>query len=168
MPSFKDHTPYQLRPEVSCDWLRFHHLARRGLARGGAPGAADLDAALQHVRGEPFTVTVRGRYAWAEPLRQEAISEIIDAAETLARHHLDEGDWNRTKAAAESGLIGVPGAEQLHRLRFAALAELDDMEGLKAAIKQLDTYNETSGVETETETIDLIDRLLRRGGPKPR
>lgn len=46
---------YRLDPRVHCDYHEAKHLIRRGLRRGGPAGDQDLAAALDLVRGVPFT-----------------------------------------------------------------------------------------------------------------
>ncbi|WP_405633937.1 MULTISPECIES: hypothetical protein [unclassified Streptomyces] len=77
---------YRLSPTARCDWTRFTQLAERGLAKGPEAGAgiADLEAALDLVRGRPFG---GADLAWAAARIQEMLVRITDVAHTLATWH---------------------------------------------------------------------------------
>ncbi|MCI0688652.1 MAG: LysM peptidoglycan-binding domain-containing protein [Sporichthyaceae bacterium] len=154
---------YQLHPDVRCDWLRFKRLARRGATIGGVAGAADLQSALELIRGVPFTADGRtARYGWAEPHRQAIRAGIVDAAAALADHHLAHGDWAGADQAASAGLLAVPDSEQLWRRRFTALAGSGDQEALTAAVAALDRLNEAAGLDMDQETLTLLEQLATR------
>jgi hypothetical protein len=131
------------------------------MQRDSTDGATDVIAALRLVRGVPFTVPVRGtRYAWAEPLRQDMVSTIVDTAAWLAEHHLAARHWAAADAAAQAGLRAARGAEQLWRLRFQALHRAGDPPRLLEAMAELDQFNEFHGLDLEPETAELLNRLM--------
>lgn len=122
----------------------------------------NLQAALKLVRGIPFEGTSRGRYAWAEPVRQRLISQIVDAAWTLAKRHLMDGRWAAAEEAAVVGLGVEPAQENLWRLRILAAhrrnpqAEAEAIDGLLTVTEQLEC-------ELEPETEHLLDTLKNPG-----
>ncbi|MET7544079.1 hypothetical protein [Streptomyces sp. NPDC005507] len=70
---------YRLSPTARCDWTRFTQLAERGLAHGPDTGIADLEAALDLVRGRPFG---GADLVWAAARIQEMLVRITDVAHT--------------------------------------------------------------------------------------
>ncbi|MFE5028157.1 hypothetical protein ACFRAO_33820 [Streptomyces sp. NPDC056656] len=76
---------YRHSPTTRCDWTRFTQLAKRGLAKGPQAGAdiADLEAALDLVRGRPFG---GADLTWAAARTQE-MPGITEVTHTLATWH---------------------------------------------------------------------------------
>jgi nucleoid-associated protein YgaU len=109
----------RLRPDVTCDWHDFQHLARRGLAAGES-GLADLEAALMLIRGRPFLGIDPRRYTWAERHVQEMVSIIADAAQKAATQLLSEGEPGRACDAASAGLGVDQTNEALLRLAVSS------------------------------------------------
>ncbi|MBB1258332.1 LysM peptidoglycan-binding domain-containing protein [Streptomyces alkaliterrae] len=147
---------------VDSDWRRFQELVESGSRLSGDEGTEKLKAALRLVRGTPFSGVPPNRYVWAEPLLQEMIAAIVDAAEILAERHLVAGRAREALWAAAQGLQAAPEAEQLHRARFTALAALGDFDGLRKAADELEQLNEALGVEAEEETMETLRALLAR------
>ncbi|MFJ7630496.1 hypothetical protein ACIQZN_28825 [Streptomyces sp. NPDC097595] len=74
---------YRFGGDTGTDWHRFQALALRGRLKG-EDGAGDLSAALELVRGRPFDGIPPRRYVWAEYLRQDMITAVVDTAALLA------------------------------------------------------------------------------------
>jgi DNA-binding SARP family transcriptional activator/LysM repeat protein len=119
----------------------------------------DLEAGLQLVRGIPFEGCHRRRYAWAEPLRQRLISEIVDASYELARRRLMEGRWRAAESAVVVGLRIEPAQEHLWRLRILAAHESRNPAAEQEAIDRLLTITEQLECELEPETEQLLTAL---------
>lgn len=114
----------------------------------------NLETALGLLRGAPLQGTHPRRYAWAEPLRQRLIGEIVDASYELARRRLMEGRWRAAEQAAVTGLSVGPAQESLWRLRLLAARESRNKPALDEAVDRLLAATEQYGeLEPETETL---------------
>ena len=87
----------RLAASVSSDWERFQSLLAGGVNRAGETSLAE---ALALVRGTPLG-SFEFQWSWAEQLRSDMVSMIIDAAATLAdrctaREEHELADWART------------------------------------------------------------------------
>ncbi|TDD66994.1 hypothetical protein E1262_20440 [Jiangella aurantiaca] len=147
---------YTLRPGVRSDWDDWCDLLPDGPARATT---ADLRAALELVRGRPFSGRGRRRYAWADHLAQEMIASIVDASHELALRALVDGDpWEALRAALV-GLSVEPGVELLWRDRLKAEAVLGDRDRLLDTIEKLRATAADLGGDLEAETEELIEQL---------
>lgn len=149
---------YTLAPAVTCDWTRFQQLAQRGLA-AGANGIADLQAALELVRGQPFSGVSPRRYAWAEYLRQEMISAIVDVAHAVAEQ--SGPDHQAAKNAASKGLLAAPESELLWCDLIMAEYQAGNYTGVESAIDRLTARNDELGVEHEAHTVEVLQYVLQ-------
>lgn len=153
---------YWLSPAVRCDWTRFQQLAKRGLTAGPRTGIADLEAALELVRGRPFA----GRdYPWAGPLQQEMISRICDVAHALAVwHNPQDGsvapDLDAARRAIAVGLEVEETCELLYRDWMRIEHAAGNRAGIHTAIAQLQQANRRHDLGLEPETEQTIQDLL--------
>lgn len=121
---------YVLHEDVRLDWARFS-----ALAKGGRDGRdpADLRAALDLVRGEPFADCFEW---WIDIALVETMrAEIVDAADLLAQLELERGDPHAARRAALTGLSAETAAEQLWRALMRAEDEAGNPEGVTEAWK---------------------------------
>ncbi|PZF86513.1 hypothetical protein C1I92_01530 [Jiangella anatolica] len=147
---------YTLRPLVRSDWDDWRDLLPHGTSRAAT---ADLRAALQLVRGRPFSGRGRRRYAWADHLAQEMIASIVDVCHELALRSLVERDpWEALRAAL-LGLSVEPGMELLWRDRLKAEAAIGDGKVVLDSVEWLRATAVDLGGELEAETEDLIEEL---------
>jgi hypothetical protein len=105
---------------VRCDWDNLRLLARRELAAQPADTAlADLRAALDLVRGEPFA----GQHSciWAEFAKREMISAIVDVADALAARLTETGHPAGARTATARPVRGTGCSANLARNPDAAL-----------------------------------------------
>nr|WP_238362803.1 LysM peptidoglycan-binding domain-containing protein [Actinopolymorpha pittospori] len=123
----------------------------------------NLEAALQLVRGIPFEGTHRKRYAWAEPIKQRLISELVDASYELTRRRLLEGRWRAAEQAVVVGLRIEPAQENLWRLRILAAHESRSPAAEAEAIERLLTITEQLECDLEPETERLLAALKSPG-----
>lgn len=89
----------------------FRRLRARGEARGGKAGIADLRAALDLVRGEPFGGLKGGGRPWfadGPRLDQQLVYAVVDVAHTLATHDLSRGDHANAEATAQRAAQAAP------------------------------------------------------------
>ncbi|MFE7506714.1 LysM peptidoglycan-binding domain-containing protein [Promicromonospora sp. NPDC057488] len=133
---------------------------------GGAPLEAapeDLEAALALVRAVPFDGTHGRRYAWAEPLRQRLVAEIVDASFALAKRRLLEGRWRSAEEAVVVGLRVEPAQESLWRIRILAAHESRDPAAESEAIERLLSITERLECDLQPETEQLLAALKSPG-----
>jgi DNA-binding SARP family transcriptional activator len=149
---------YRLHPGIKTDWHMFRELLPSGPAT--AP-SADLVAALDLVRDQPFKGVNPRRYIWAERIQQEMIAAIGDVADELARRALSGGDHRLALKAVMTGLAAEPGSEQLWRHRLRAHHAAGDRIALERAADQLTALADELGGELEDETLELLRQLLR-------
>ncbi|MEU1629457.1 hypothetical protein ABZ746_29900 [Streptomyces sp. NPDC020096] len=102
---------YRFADTVTTDWAQFQNLVRSGLNTADSSGAQCLRQALELVRGRPFAATQPRRCMWAEPLVQDMIPAIVDAAAALAERRLVAGDPRGAVWAATKGLHAAPETE---------------------------------------------------------
>lgn len=160
LPMVNESDGYNFAPTVGCDWRRFKSLARRGMA-AGPDGIGQLQAALDLVRGQPFAGVSPRRYAWAEHLKQDMISAIVDVAHALSVRLLEVRDPYGARRAATKGLLAAPEAELLWRDLLRAEYGAHNPAGIQHAIDRLSALNDELGVDMEPETIALIEELER-------
>lgn len=149
---------YRLHPAVRSDWDDWQALM------SGGPALAEtetLQAALDLVRGRPFDGAHPRRYAWAEPVRQVMISQIVDVADELAARHLRHGQWRAAEAAAVVGLGVEPGMERLWRHRVMAAEGARDTRARDEIVRRLLAITDELGGDLEPETEELLGRLRR-------
>ncbi|WP_326615689.1 LysM peptidoglycan-binding domain-containing protein [Streptomyces decoyicus] len=152
---------YALAPAVDSDWHHFQRLTAAAAKTPGPQAAAQLRAALELVRGRPFSGVNSRRYAWAEHQAQDMISAIVDAAAGLAEHCLAQGDPRGALWAATKGLDAAPEMENLYRILFRTYAALGDWDALERAAEKLDTLNMELGVDMEEATAEILSQLSK-------
>ena len=151
---------YSFLPSVTTDVSRWDEL----LAQSPMQASTEqLEQALSLVRGIPFEGTHRKRYAWAEPLKQRLISEIVDASYELARRRLMAGRWRAAEQAVVVGLLIEPAQENLWRLRILAAHESRNPAAESEAIERLLTITEQLECDLEPETEQLLAALKTPG-----
>jgi DNA-binding SARP family transcriptional activator len=151
---------YALHESVRLDWADFSALARRGRA---GRAAADLRAALELVRGEPFADCY---YWWIDIALVETMrAEIVDAADLLAQLELADGDPSASARAARKGLSAETAAEQLWRALMRAEHEAGNQRGVADAwTRCLDAINEIAPDGDPHPETERLFRQLSNGG----
>lgn len=153
LPRHQAGAGYAFLPSVTSDVDDWDLLLQRSPLT--AP-TENLEAALRLVRGIPFEGTHRRRYAWAEPLKQRLISEIVDASFELTRRRLMEGRWLAAEQSVVVGLRVEPAQENLWRLRILAAHESRNPVAETEAIERLLTITEQLECDLEAETEQLL------------
>jgi hypothetical protein len=151
---------YRLAEPVTSDWQQFQELTAKGLAATGDHADDLLRAALDLVRGRPFSAVPPRRYVWAEHLAQDMIAAVVDAAATLGERRLAVADPRGALWATTKGLDVAPEVEHLHRIQFRAHHALGDREGLERAAAQLEQLCDELGSDMEEATVELLRSLL--------
>jgi DNA-binding SARP family transcriptional activator len=151
---------YRLHPAIRTDWHVFTELVPNGPARAST---ADLTAALDMVRDQPFKGVNPRRYIWAERIQQEMTAAIGDVAAELARRALLAEDHRLALKAVMTGLTADPGSETLWRYRLRAHHVAGDRVALRQAADQLTALADELGGDLEDETTVLLEQLLKSG-----
>jgi hypothetical protein len=160
VPALGEGRLYALLGSVRCDWDEFRELARRGLGRGD--GVEDLLAALELVRGQPFSGAGSHSYVWAEFIKQEMISAIVDVAHAVAVRLTERGDPAGARAAIARGLGVEPGSELLYRDLFLAEQRAGNAAGIEEAAERLMVTLGELGLDMELETVELLNQVRGR------
>jgi len=160
LPRLQAGEGYAFGPAVTTDAGDWEHLL--GHDPLNAP-TERLEEALSLVRGIPFEGVHRKRYAWAEPIRQRLISEIVDVSSELAHRRLMEGRWRSAEQAVVVGLRIEPAQENLWRLRILAAHESRNPAAETEAIERLLTITEQLECDLEPETEQLLAALKTPG-----
>ncbi len=160
-----------LGPGVRCDWSEFRALVALSQRQPRHEAMESLRAALQRVRGAPFSYVPEGTHDWASSERIASNIEIAvaDAAHRLCRWALEQGDDELAMWATHQGLLASPGQEALYRDRMEAAAVTGDPTRLRKvltdaqrAVRSIDPLDDLSH-----ETVALYDhlstKLERRG-----
>jgi DNA-binding SARP family transcriptional activator len=151
---------YQLAGQPRLDWDRFEMLADAGRKQGAA-GAEALAAALDLVRGTPFTTAAPGSYDWALGYRTEMEAAIGSVAERLGQLRLEQNDVIGARRAARRGLCGAPYDERLYRLLMLAAHASDHPSGVESVMHELTDVLGFDPDSTDRHTRDLYQRLRR-------
>src|SRR5690606_11985392 len=157
LPRYQCLAGYRLHKEVTSDWDRWHDLLPAGPT--AAPTEA-LEQALSLVRGRPFDGVRCRRHAWAETLKQQMISAIVDAAHAPARRGVMGGPCRGAGAAVGTGLSGERGMERLWRVRILAAYAGGNQVALQAAVDRLLAIAGELGGDLEQPTEDLLEQLV--------
>lgn len=160
-----DDARYRFANQVTSDWQLFQDLAAKGAASSGDHADDLLRAALDMVRGRPFSGVPPRKYVWAEHLAQDMIAAIVDAAATLGERRLALADPRGALWATTKGLDVAPEAEHLYRINFRAHHALGDHEGLERAAGQLERLCDALGSDMEDATVELLRSLLASAAP---
>jgi DNA-binding SARP family transcriptional activator len=153
---------YALHESVRLDWADFSALAMRGRA---GRAAADLRAALELVRGQPFAECY---YWWIDIALVETMrAEIVDTADLLAQLELADRDPLAAARAARKGLSAETAAEQLWRALMRAEHEAGNPRGVADAwTRCLDAINELAPDGDPHPETERLFRQLSQGGDK--
>ncbi len=149
-------TGYRFHPGVTTDWDEWRQLVGDDPALAGTQ---QLVAALDLVRGQPFTGVNPRRYGWAEHLKQEMIAAIVDTAHELAQRALRGGDAHLARKASTIGLQVEPGMELLWRDRIKAEHLAGNRLGIDDAIARMTAISADLGDDLEVATVRLIAEL---------
>ncbi|MWA07707.1 LysM peptidoglycan-binding domain-containing protein [Streptomyces sp. BA2] len=158
--------PYTLSDKICCDWHRLQHAVEAALPHGPA-GLAQLEKALDQVRGRPFGAHP---LPWSEPLQQEMVMRIVSVAHIVATYRLSPSphqDLTLARRATATGLEVDQTAELLYRDWFQIEAAAGNRSGLNTAIARLDQVNRSLQLPMEIETEQLIHHLLQQVSPTP-
>jgi DNA-binding SARP family transcriptional activator len=153
------HGQYALHPDTRVDWREFEALTTEGIS---SAGTGPLTAALNMIRGQPFTGCY---YWWLESAIVDAVtSRIVAAAERLAELSLAGHDPAAAVRAARIGLTADASAEQLWRIVMRAEHAAGNLAGVRGAWGRcLDMITEVAADgQPDSATSAVYDELLAR------
>jgi hypothetical protein len=141
-----------LGPGVRCDWAEFRAFVALSERQSRHEAMASLRAALELVRGAPFSYVGHRTYGWSssELIASNIEIAIGDAAHRLCRWALEQGDDETAMWATHQGLLASPGQEALFRDRMEAAAASGDPTRLRAVFGE---------AQEAVRCIDLLDEL---------
>ncbi|MFI8930598.1 hypothetical protein ACIG3E_23330 [Streptomyces sp. NPDC053474] len=144
---------------VECDWDHFQYLYTAAQNTPSEHGEQFLRRALHLVRGRPFAQIPTRRYSWAEPLTNDIIELVTDAAHELADRCLRRSDGRGALWAASRGLDVAREREDLWRLKIRALDLLGNSDDLEQAIRQLEQLLVDLDILMENKTAEMLSSL---------
>lgn len=143
---------------LGCDLQRFRRLVEAG----------DSRAALELVRGEPFSNLPEG-YEWVDnALVYRLQCEVVAAADKLATEFLQAGQLKDAVWAANQGLSCAPEHEGLRLQRARVEAALGDLSALRRTIVEIETVAAELDAEPLPETRSALDQLLQEAAARGR
>jgi hypothetical protein len=152
-------SPYRLEG-VLVDAELFRRLRLRGVARG-ADGITDLGAALDLVKGPPFSDRRPDGYGWLaeNPLDHIYAGMLVDVAHIVATHHLAAGEPEKAVAAAQVALR-AGSSEDVPLLDLVAACDLMDNRGEADAYVKRILANHDAEVEEDLppRTAEILFR----------
>ncbi len=159
---------YRLQAGIETDVDRFTALVCAARSEPGEQGRRHLQAALDLVRGTPFTGGGGDMYRWADfGLRTEIECLVDAAAHELASRCIDAGDSPGAARAAMISLRLVGLCEQCYRWRLLAAA--DNPTEIRKIMGELDNLlkreNPQVGADNlvGTDLLALGEKLLSSG-----
>jgi hypothetical protein len=161
-PRTPDAGAHRLHPAVRTDWSRWLELVGDDAATTPTDRLVD---ALELVSGRPFDGVAERHYAWAEPIRQEMASAVIDVAHEVSRRALTNGDAATARRAARVGRSIDPGNELLWRDALRAEYIAGNREAQRRLVDQLLALADDLDTDLEPETEQLLAELERRAVP---
>lgn len=147
-----------LADDVRTDWLELVSAA----AVGSGPDEGErLRTVLARVRGEAFSGTPAGHYAWLQfhQAAREARLVGVASARRLSALASSRGDRDSAEWALRRGLALVPEAEVLWRDLLRLLGD-DDPSGGTAVVDEMLATLGARGVRLEAQTEALVDQLV--------
>lgn len=150
----RSHGTLRLHPGVTTDL----DLLRRSVAAADEMSSTEamstLRYALSMVEGPPFDAV---GYDWAH--RDQDVAEagriIEQAVDRVVAMAMETGQHDLARYAISQGLRGLPGYEQLYRLRMRLEAHTGNTRGVLAAYEELFMYLADLGAEPSSQTTSL-------------
>jgi DNA-binding SARP family transcriptional activator len=149
----------RLHPAVMTDLAIFDALVTRAGHAASNEATELLHEALNLVHGEPFD---DAGYEWAGSTQDDyqTHDQIVDAARQLYRLSVDSGDLATARFALVQGLKGIPGHEDLYRLRMQLEHRAANTSAVHAAFSELTRQLTVLDCTPSTETVTLYRELV--------
>ena len=156
---------YRLRAEVGTDVDRFETLVSAAHNDPGDQGRMHLQAALELVRGIPFTGGCGDMYRWADfGLRTQVECLVDTAAHELASRCIDVGDFRGAGRAAMVSLRNVGFCEECYRWRLMGAAQNPiEVRKIMAELENLLKRENGQGDINDlisSELLDLYEQMM--------
>jgi nucleoid-associated protein YgaU/DNA-binding SARP family transcriptional activator len=152
---------YQLGAAATSDYARFVVRVDHARQAETAEAIADLSAALDLVRGQPFAEVHGFEWAWSEGFVANLEIAVARAAHDLARRYIELGEWDAAIWAAMQGLLAAPADEILYRDRMLACDLAGNPAGVETVMQELrhavEAVEPWDGIHPET--VALYQRL---------
>lgn len=145
-----------LDERVSSDWERFEALLAGGV--NGASSAA-LRQALRLVRGVPLG-SLGFQWHWAQTLRTDMVSMIVDAACVLADRAIDHEDVDTALWAVGRGRLAAPESDLLSIREIHALAVAHRQPQMDRAILTLNRSVRADGRDLDPELARRVQLAI--------
>ena len=146
----------ELAATVSSDWERFQSLLAGGVNHASE---AALTEALALVRGAPLA-GYEFQWGWAESLRCDMVSMIVDAAVVLAERCLARRDLAAAEWALGQGALAGPDSEALTARRILLRATQGDRTAVDQEVLQLTRTARAEGRDLTETTVRIIQKAL--------
>lgn len=155
---------YSLSDQVVSDWDDWKKLIGDEPTRASTP---NLVAALDLVKGQPFSDVKDKYYAWAmNELKPMMVAAIADAAHELSTRSLHTGNVRDARKSAAKGCMVEPENEIHWRNAIRAEHMAGDREAIERLITQLELIGQRIDPlhsEIEPETQELINQIRGEG-----
>ena len=154
---------YRLGVRTTSDYARFAARVEHARHADTEEAIADLRAALDLVRGQPFAEVHGFEWAWSEGFVANIETAVASAAHDLAGRYLELGEPDAAISAAMQGLIAAPADEILYRDRMLACDLAGNPAGVETVMRELrhavEAVEPWDGIHPET--VALYQRLTR-------
>ena len=132
------------------------------LLAGGVNRASEslLAEALALVRGAPLG-SFEFQWSWAEQLRSDMVSMIIDAAAMLADRCMARREHETAGWAISQGIRAAGEVEPLVVRRIRLLAQIGDWAGVDRQVLQLTRAARAAGRDLGQESVLIIQEALQ-------
>lgn len=153
------HQTLRLAPGVTTDLALLRTLVQRANQAPSSEAVSLLGDALALVEGPPFDAP---GFDWAHRDQDvaEASTLIVQAAEHLVEVALDTGQVDVARDAVLRALRGLPGNEELYRLRMRVEHHAGNLPGVAAAYDELVAFLLDLDTEPSPATTGLYRELL--------
>ena len=155
----------RLDERVTSDWERFEALLAGGV-NSASPSA--LRQALRLVRGEPLGASAF-QWHWAQTLRADMVSMIVDAASVLADRAIEHDDPDLALWAVARGRLAAPEDDQLRVRAIHAFAVAARAAELDREVLALNRSVRAAGRDLPVELAHRVQLAihLRDANPRP-
>lgn len=142
---------------VSSDWEQFQSLLSGGVNLATTDA---LRTALRLVRGEPLGA-YSFQWIWAQQLRADMVSMVVDAAAALADRAIDNSDLDTALWAVGRGRLVAPDDDELAVREIHALASAGRVADAERAVLALNRATRAAGRDLAPSLASRVQTALR-------
>lgn len=147
----------RLHDDVTSDWQELSLLVAGGVER---QPLERLLTALELVRGAPLADAAPGQWGWAEEFRSDASALIRDVAVVAARLARAKGDLDRSRWAANRGLVAAAEDELLLGERIRTEHAAGRTDEVRRLVQRVTRTARQLGSDLLPETVDLCQEVI--------